>query len=232
MIIWDNCKTGDSLMNNENKKPFFIVVDGLDGSGKTTICNYIAQKTKANYMRSFGQGAIGKTIREHFLKKTNNYNIDVSFNWVLSANLEAIYDYVIPALSTGQSVVLDRYLSSTFAYQIARIRKEPFDIEKCDDPKLLYFQNLLSRVLEDAPVSLYLYCDVNIDTSLKRISSRTDESNHYDLESKAQKLQTLMYYETFFKETKIENKYKLDCNEPLETVFKKVDEVLSLYNYI
>jgi len=219
-------------MDSENKKPFFIVVDGLDGSGKTTICNYIAEKTKAEYMRSFGQGAIGKTIREHFLKKTNDYNIDVSFNWVLSANLEAIYDCVIPALSAGQSVVLDRYLSSTFAYQIARISREPFDTVKCYDPKIVYFENLLSKVLEDAPVSLYLYCDVNIDNSLKRISSRTEESNHYDLESKAQKLQTLMYYETFFKETKIENKYRLDCNETLDNVFKVVDEVLSHYNYI
>ena len=219
-------------MDSENKKPFFIVVDGLDGSGKTTICNYIAEKTKAKYMRSFGQGAIGKTIRDHFLKKTNHYNIDVSFNWVLSANLEAIYDYVIPALSSGQSVVLDRYFSSTFAYQISRIGKDLTDTVNYYDPKLLYFQNLLSKVLEDAPVSLYIYCDVDIDNSLERISRRLEESNHYDLESRAQKIKTLMYYETFYKETKIENKYRLDCNETLDNVFKKVDEVLSLYNYI
>jgi dTMP kinase len=231
MIIWNICNIGDLIVNSENKRPFFIVVDGLDGSGKTTICNYIAEKTKASYMRAFGQGPIGKTIREHFLKETNNYNKDVEFNWVLSANLETVYDYVIPALSQGQSIVLDRFLSATYAYQIARLDNQQFGTIKPLDAKQIYFENILRRVLEDAPVSLYIYCDVNIENSSKRISSRTDQSNHYDMESKALKLQTLIGYETFFKETTIESKYKIDCNKPLDIVLKKVDEILNLFKY-
>jgi dTMP kinase len=214
-------------MSRETKNPFFIIIDGIDGSGKTTICNYIKEKTNAQYMRAFGQGPIGKAIREQFLKETNHYNIDVELNWVLTANLETIYDYVIPSISKGYSVVLDRFLSSSYAYQISRMEHVPFR-----SVKDAYFQRLVGTVLKDITPTLYILCDVSVQNSNSRILARNEALNHFDTESTDKKISTIQGFFEFYDKSPIKNKVKLDCNKDLENVLKDIDLILSDYNLI
>ena len=209
-------------MNFQNT-PFFIVVDGIDGSGKTTICEYIEKKTKALYMRSLGQGLIGKAIRAQLLTDVNKYNIETTFNWVITANLEALYDYVIPALKDGQSVVLDRFFSSTYAYQLHRLPHSDLSLEF----KKSYFLDLMRRVLKDAPPTLYIWCDASLETIEERLQKRQLSSNHYDQEDAVLKKKTIDGFDTFYNSNILKEKVRLNCNLPLDQVLAEVDLLIS-----
>lgn len=205
-------------------KPFFITVDGIDGCGKTTIAEYITKKTNATYMKAFGQGPVGTTIRKHFLTEKKQHNDLVEFSWYFSANLETLYDFVLPTIrDKRQSVVLDRFLSSMYSYQISRMKVEEYKKVFC---------YALNRVLDDMLPDLYIWCDVNVRTSNERIQSRSDTVNHFDVEDIVLKQETISGFKSFYEHPKIKEKVILDCNQPLANVLADVDRILKEFHFL
>lgn len=206
-----------------NKRPFFIVVDGIDGSGKTTIAKHIEHKTHARYMRMMGQGPIGRAVREKLLSPTKNYTADIETLWIFSSNIETIHDCVAPVLEQGRSVVLDRYWSSTYAYQINRT----------DDPlfKELFIKIALFSFKNVRP-DLYLWCDVDPTIAFKRIRQRSEQANHFDTEDILDKMKVAEGFSKIFQCDLIENKIKLNCNADLPAVLHQVDTILQDFSFI
>ncbi len=104
--------------------PFrFIVLEGLDGSGKTAVAKALAQSLGAQYLatpvREFYpfRGAIDQVVGTKGLARTLWYATHVA---VASRQVETI-------LEAGGSVVLDRYWMSTFAYAAAQGCHLPMD---------------------------------------------------------------------------------------------------------
>lgn len=206
-----------------NKTPFFIVVDGIDGSGKTTIAKYIEEKTQATYMRMVGQGPIGLAIREKLLSPSKNYGPDTEALWIFANNIETIHDCVAPELDRGKSVILDRYWTSTYAYQINRK----------DDPLFLeLFKKVAVESYRQLRPSLYIWCDVDVKTALSRINSRSEQTNHFDTENILDKMKVVEGFDKIYHCDIIENKIKLNCNQSLDTVLKEVDRILQDFFYI
>ena len=101
----------------------FIVLDGPDGCGKSTQSEMLVhwlekQGVNAIRFRDPGDTDIGEKIRdillspEHFTMST-----ETEVLLYMAARAQLWIERIAPALKNNQCVILDRWLSSTLAYQ-------------------------------------------------------------------------------------------------------------------
>ncbi len=110
-------------MNWQILKGKFIVIDGPDGSGKSTQAKLLSELIAENgieteLFRDPGSTDISEKIRHILL---DNANTDMSIRcetMLYMASRAQLFDQKIaPALALGKCVICDRWLSSTYAYQ-------------------------------------------------------------------------------------------------------------------
>ena len=102
-------------------KGVFIVIEGLDGSGKTTQAKLLARKLRKSQDAFFtaepSQGQIGKFIRSRILYGNKRVITSVEALLFAADRIDHIQNEVRPAVSDGKIVISDRYLYSSLAYQ-------------------------------------------------------------------------------------------------------------------
>ena len=103
------------------KKGIFIVIEGLDGSGKTTQANLLAKKLSQNHSVLLtaepSRGKIGTFIREGCLYEDKRLPTEAEALLFASDRIEHMYKEIKPALDEGKLVICDRYIYSSLAYQ-------------------------------------------------------------------------------------------------------------------
>jgi dTMP kinase len=118
----------------EPKKGKFIVFEGVDHSGKTTQINraekYLKSKGRSVLrLREPGGTDIGEKIRELLLDKANSkMSPKAEFCLFFAARAQLVDEKIMPAIKSGQDVLLDRYVYSTAAYQGAAGVRTPVGI--------------------------------------------------------------------------------------------------------
>jgi dTMP kinase len=101
----------------------FIVLDGPDGCGKSTQAELlvkwlIEQGVAVSKFRDPGDTAIGEKIREILLNPEHlAMNTQTEVLLYMAARVQLWTEKIAPALNKNRCVVLDRWLSSTCAYQ-------------------------------------------------------------------------------------------------------------------
>jgi|YelNatPaOPRAMG01_1025707.scaffolds.fasta_scaffold04551_12 dTMP kinase len=104
-------------------KGFFIVFEGIDGSGKTTqsklFSDFFSKKGKqVIWTKEPTDGDIGSLLSNKYLKEVDLPIVDALL--FAADREEHLKKTVIPALSQGKIVISDRYYHSTLAYQQAQ----------------------------------------------------------------------------------------------------------------
>jgi dTMP kinase len=103
------------------KKGIFIVMEGLDGSGKTTQAKLLAAnlqpKHKVLCTAEPSRGKIGTYIRNNVLYEKTRASTVMEALLFAADRIEHIQNEVQPALDEGQLVICDRYTYSSLAYQ-------------------------------------------------------------------------------------------------------------------
>jgi dTMP kinase len=103
------------------KKGIFLVIEGLDGSGKTTQAALLAEKLEKNYSVLLtaepSHGKIGRYIRESCLYENQRLPTEAEALIFAADRIEHMYSEVKPALEAGKLVICDRYIYSSLAYQ-------------------------------------------------------------------------------------------------------------------
>ena len=104
-------------------KGFFITFEGVEGSGKSTQINLLAERLEENgkevvLTREPGGTKLGEKIRD-LLLDPDNIDIDDRAEILLYAadRAQHVKKKIIPALNEGKIVLADRYFDSNIAYQ-------------------------------------------------------------------------------------------------------------------
>ncbi|WP_208754267.1 dTMP kinase [Enterobacteriaceae endosymbiont of Neohaemonia nigricornis] len=148
----------------------FIVVEGIDGSGKTTICNYIIYLLKCwninNIIRTHEPGGtiLAEKIR-NLIK--NSYKEFFSYKTELlllyAARLQLLDNIIKPNIK-DYWIISDRYDLSSYAYQIGGR-----GIQKKD---ILFLQKFINNNIIP---NIVIYLDVNPLIGLQRIKNRNKD---------------------------------------------------------
>src|SRR3954464_12541465 len=95
----------------------FITVEGLDGAGKTTLITRLAEALDATVLREPGGVELSERIRE--LVKDPALQVDPRAEALLyaAARAQLVASLVRPLLDDGVTVLLDRFVDSSLAYQ-------------------------------------------------------------------------------------------------------------------
>ncbi len=101
----------------------FIVIDGGDGTGKSTQLNLLAEYLRGEgvalrQVRDPGGTAIGEKIRQILLDNAHGeMAVRCELMLYMASRAQLASEVIAPALAGGQCVLADRYISSTVAYQ-------------------------------------------------------------------------------------------------------------------
>jgi len=147
----------------------FIVLEGIDGTGKST-----QSKQLAEWFRSQGREVIasreptdgpwGTKIRA--TAATGRLSPQEELDYFLRDRREHVEQLIAPALAAGKVVILDRYYFSTMAYQGSR-GVDPVEIRQ---------QNEAFAPVPD----LLFILDLDVETALTRIGGRGDTANEFE----------------------------------------------------
>ena len=104
------------------KRGFFICIEGLDKSGKTSqsilLVDALAKKGyDAVYTTEPSRGEIGKFIRRHVLRRKERIPALVEALLFAADRVDHVETRIKPMLEEGKVVVSDRYVYSSLAYQ-------------------------------------------------------------------------------------------------------------------
>ena len=105
------------------KRGFFITLEGVEGAGKSTMVNFIEDfliKAGHNVIKTREPGGtrIGEQIREILLKNENNNLIaDTELLLMFAARAQHMNEIITPALSSGKTILCDRFIDASYAYQ-------------------------------------------------------------------------------------------------------------------
>jgi dTMP kinase len=98
----------------------FITLEGIDGAGKSTHADFIAQRLGSRgrvvvQTREPGGTAVGEKIRSLVLGEAMDLHAETLL--IFAARAQHLHEVVRPALAAGSTVLCDRFTDATFAYQ-------------------------------------------------------------------------------------------------------------------
>ena len=95
----------------------FVVVEGIDGCGKSTQVTLIAERLRAVDTFEPGATALGAALREMLLGDGVEPQPMAEALLIAADRAQHMAEVVEPALRAGRHVVSDRHAASTIAYQ-------------------------------------------------------------------------------------------------------------------
>lgn len=102
----------------------FLVLDGTEGSGKSTQGRLLQERLRtlgreAVLVRDPGTTRIGEQIRAILLDPAHTeMSMRCEMLLYMSARAQMMAEVIEPALASGKTVICDRFVSSTLAYQL------------------------------------------------------------------------------------------------------------------
>lgn len=100
----------------------FVVIEGIEGTGKSTLLFGLAEGLKREghdvaVTREPGGTPLGDVVREIFLNRPVAISALAESMLVNAARAQHVVDVIQPALAVGRIVLCDRFTDSTLAYQ-------------------------------------------------------------------------------------------------------------------
>ena len=211
------------------KKPYFIVFEGIEGCGKSYQSNKLYKKLKKSGLdvistREPGGTKSSEFIRNLILKDYFTKNTKEKFDkytdtlLYLASRNEHVKNKFIPSLSKKKIVICDRFIDSTFAYQVygKKVKKS-------------FIDNIHKVILGNLKPNLTFILKVNYKSSSLRLKKRKIK-NRYD---KFKKSFYLNAQKAFLKISKNKKNYivldaSLNSSQVENTIYRIVSQKIGL----
>ena len=199
------------------KRGVFAVFEGIDGSGKSSVCRAVSEMLSAGGIMTVltaepTRNEIGMLIRSGKVKYITDETEALLFVADRAQHTVQIEEWV----SEGLTVICDRYYASTLAYQAAPLNGRALDMD--------WLIAMNDKVTAEPDVTFLL--DISPEKGLKRIDKRGELSKFEKLEYlKAVRNNYLGIAEKKgFKVIDAERPFDDIVNEVYQTIKKKVEE--------
>ncbi len=185
----------------------FIVIEGIDGSGKTTLAHRLVETIgAADSTFEPTNGQIGTILRSGSLG-----NVSPAAEALLFAADRAIHtEEIKKILNSGRWVVCDRYLGSTVAYQSAALG-EGADIE--------WLLNIQSKSVIEPDATFLL--DLDPEVGMSRVGSRGEDLSRFEKLDYQKKVRS-----AYLNIAKTLNYHVINANQSPDLVYRSVMEIL------
>ena len=196
------------------KKGVLIVLDGIDGTGKTTqakrlLSSLRKKRVDAVYFREPSDSKFGLVIKRKAVI-ADSLTPEEELDLFQKDRKENVEKNLRPALEQKKVVVLDRYYFSTIAYQGAR----------GIDPEMIRHQNESFVVKPD----LVFILDIIPQKGLDRIAiSREKMDKHFEREDYLIKVREI--FRSFGGKTI----HHIDASRPEEDIYKAIEKIVFDY---
>lgn len=208
-------------MNTHKAKGKFIVLDGSEGAGKSSQLKALKEEFGDQILitREPGGTPYAEEIREIILNSPHAGQADAKTHFALfwASRADHMRNKIIPALELGQTVITDRFDSSTFAYQI--FGQEATELKD-------HFFAFRDFFLGEYKPDLYIYLDVDTKVGLARKNDQPEEINHFE----ARKVEFYERMKQGFAEFFTKVSYvTVDANRSADLVKNDLIDVISKY---
>lgn len=212
------------MANEDWKSKFaakFIVLDGLDGSGKTTQAKLLTEFLRVSGVptsgfRDPGDTVIGEKIRQILLSPEHiAMSTRTEVLLYMAARAQLWQEKIVPALREKECVVLDRWISSTCAYQGHAGGFGIHNVIKVAADSLARLWPDITIILDADPQT----CAARMPRKLDRIEAKPREYHQRVREG----------FLTLAREQK--NFFVVDAAGDIETVHEKVSRVISQVSF-
>jgi len=166
---------------NALAKGRLITLEGIEGAGKSSHMQFIAEKLQQAgkdvlLTREPGGTTIGEGIRELLLKKdTEAMFEETELLLMFAARAQHVQQVILPGINAGKIVICDRFTDSSYAYQGGG---RGISIEKIHQLEAWLFSEGLSGFKPD----LTLLLDLSVDIGLSRAKAR-GEDDRFEIET-------------------------------------------------
>ncbi|MSU56062.1 MAG: dTMP kinase [Candidatus Taylorbacteria bacterium] len=194
----------------------FIVLEGGDGAGKTTVANALkeALSSKEFLFTRAGGSPFGEKLRA-LLVSDEGARASLESRFALAFALgDCVQSVIKPALVVGKHVISDRFDASIFAYQV--YAEEQLHLA---DLFWLARKELFSATVPD----LYIFLDVDVQKGFERVRQKGKPLDHFEKRPLSFQERVRGGYQEFFKQVP---HVVVDANRPLQEVQKEVLEVV------
>lgn len=147
----------------------FLVIEGTEGTGKSTNLDFIKQKVadagiNLVITREPGGTPLAEEIRKILLApRAEKVNAIAELLLIFAARAQHLNEVIRPALDAGTWVLSDRFTDATFAYQGGG-RGLPKDL-------ILELEKIVQQGLQP---DLTFYLDIDVEIGLQRARQRAD----------------------------------------------------------
>lgn len=200
---------------------FFITFEGIEGSGKTTQINLLAEYLKDKgydvlVSREPGGTPLGEKIR-HLLLDPQYSSMDYRTEILLYAadRAQHVKEKIKPALKKGKIVISDRFADSNLAYQAAG---------RGLDYEIVYQIN--DWIIDSTWPDLTFILDIDIKEGLKRARAQSFDAEGDRLEREVDDFHQRVR-DAYLKMAEKERFALVNAGESIKQVQKNIENIIS-----
>ncbi len=190
------------------KKGKLIVIEGIDGCGKTTLIKKLKKHfslQKFIFTKEPGGTSLGLKLREIINKGKKEITEKAEFLLFAADRNQHFQHLIIPALKKGKIIISDRMADSSLAYQ---------GYGRGVDIKMI--KKINKWVTSNTTPDITIYLHITPEVAFQRIRKRNLKLTNFEKERKKFWSQVVNGYSEIFKRRK--NLLKVDASQSLEKV--------------
>ena len=199
----------------KTRKNLFIALEGIDGSGKSTQTKLLTEQLTARGHKVYStfeptNNQIGKLIRE-ILRGNAKADHRVIAGLFVADRLDHLLNEeygIVKKLEEGYTVIMDRYLFSSYAYQGAHMNID-----------WVIQANAMSAEILRPDVNIFI--DVSPEVSMHRVHTNRESVELFETPDSL-KLVRSKYMEAFEKQKDVENIFSVDGNRTPELIAQDI----------